>query len=148
VLQAIFTDFAHEGPLDSEYAIEHDVMATFRLEQEGMVLFEEPMVAIVELASQLVAWLEYGIGHGVDFRYEAEGYPDIMFSFRASGPMWEPVGDQTGQLVTAAELANAIKEYVERVRVSVREEAGLDVAPLLVASRYGWRYGPGRSGSS
>jgi hypothetical protein len=144
-LDIAFEDLAHDGPLDNQSRIELDVEARVIITHAGRVLFDWPMVPVLELASQLRGWFAYGLGARLPFEYDSVEHTDVLFAFKPTSVGWTVEGDVVPDPpleLSEAELRTVAEGFVERVTTAVAALIPVDVSPILDPGRWRWRHEP------
>lgn len=104
----------------------------FVLDSHGRELVREPCFPVAELARELSAWLRGGLHD--DFTYESDSYEEVGYVvFAHIGEMWRfstVLAPTVGEYMSAAELTEAIEEFVADVRADLTRQ-GLNAERVL-----------------
>jgi hypothetical protein len=120
-----------DGPLQSRRQKLLNVVADFQLVVDHRVLWSEAHFPIVEIASQLHAWLARSPDCRGSFSYDSvESEVPALLRFELDAAGWSvasahQVGPSQARF-SMAELQEAGRDFIERVRTTVRQAHGFD----------------------
>lgn len=130
--QLIDLNYHYQAEVDADWKTRYGVSGHLKILEDDVVIFEDPHMAIIELALDLLSWKK-SIGHNrEDYFFESIHSEDIgiVWIKKTGGSMWK-IGSVWNKGVTSREyklsqIDEFIIDYSKIVNEKVYDTFGLD----------------------